>query len=73
VFIENYEFFSLATKTPEPIADLLKEIENQTMVDGKHYEMLVNLGRRIRWKWCEVAFNYAYYAVMQKEGKCECV
>jgi hypothetical protein len=75
VFIENWEFFSLATKMPKPIAELLKEIEHQTMIEKNpvHKKLLVKIGRRILWKWSEAAFNYTYYNEMQREGMDDCL
>jgi hypothetical protein len=71
VFIENWEFFSLSTKTPKPLEELFKVIEKQMRVE--HNEVakkeLEQFGRRIRWKWCEAVFNYAYYAQVPKKGK----
>jgi hypothetical protein len=70
VLIENWEYFSVATKTPKPIVELLAEIEAQ--IQGEHKEIrkkeLEQFGRRIRWKWCAAAFNYAFYAKIQKDG-----
>jgi hypothetical protein len=70
VLIENWEYFSVATKTPMPIVELLAEIEAQ--IQGEHKEIrkkeLEQFGRRIRWKWCAAAFNYAFSAKIQKDG-----
>jgi hypothetical protein len=70
MFIENWEWFSLNTRTPKPMDNLLKEIDN--LVRAKKYsgkkQKLAEFGRRILWKWCEAAFKYAYYYEVAKSG-----
>jgi hypothetical protein len=70
MFIENWEWFSLNTRTPKPMDNLLKEIDNLVRVekDKKKKIQLTELARRIRYKWCEAAFKYAYYYEVGKAG-----
>jgi hypothetical protein len=71
LFIENWEWFSLNTRTPKPVNKLLKEIEKHMGSEKnskKKKRKLAEFGRRIRWKWCEAAFKYAYYAEVEKNG-----
>jgi hypothetical protein len=71
IFAENWEFFSLSAKTPKPMEELFKVIEKQMRVEPNEVnkKKLQQFGRRIRWKWCKAAFNYAYYAHLEKNGK----
>jgi hypothetical protein len=69
--LENWQFFSVGTKTPKPLEDLLKEIKNQIGVekDTEKTDKLKQFGQRILWKWCEATFNYAFYAKIKVKGK----
>jgi hypothetical protein len=75
VFIENWEWFSLSAKTPTKMEELFEIIKDEIRDaegnnDKKKVLDLEQFGRRIRWKWCEAAFNYAYHAEVGKNGKC---
>jgi hypothetical protein len=50
--------------------NLLKEIDNlvREEKDKKKKMQLTEFARRIRYKWCEASFKYAYYYEVGKAG-----
>jgi hypothetical protein len=71
VMLENWEYFSLSAKTPKPLEALYNAIEQQTEKKGNNEKTkhLKEFDRRLRWKWAEAVFNFAYNAEVEKEGK----